>query len=67
MEHIKEYIVAFFAIAGALCAIARVIVALTPTPKDNIILEKISVQLRIIAKVFGLDLTQEKNKKGEQK
>lgn len=63
MEQIQKYIVGFFAIAGACCAIARVIVALTPTPKDNIILEKISVQLRVIAKVFGLDLTQGRNKK----
>ena len=58
MEQIQGYIVGFFAIVGALYAIARVIVALTPTPKDNIALEKIGVQLRAIAKVFGLDLTQ---------
>jgi len=63
MEKIQEYIVGFFAIVGALCAIARVIVALTPTPKDNIVLEKISVQLKVIAKVFGLDLTQGRHKK----
>jgi len=58
MEQIKEYIVAFFAIVGALYGIGRVIVALTPTPKDNIALAKIGVHLKAIAKVFGLDLTQ---------
>lgn len=58
MEQMQKYIVGFFAIVGALYAIARVIVSLTPTPKDNIALEKIGVQLRAIAKVFGLDLTQ---------
>lgn len=63
MEQIQKYIVSIFAIVGALCAIARIIVALTPTPKDNIILERISVQLRVIAKVFGLNLTQGRNKK----
>jgi len=63
MEQIQEYIVGFFAIVGALYAIARVIVALTPTPKDNIALEKIGVQLRAIAKVFGLNLTQGVHKK----
>lgn len=63
MEQMWKYITGFFAVVGALCAIARTIVALTPTPKDNIILEKISVQLRIIAKVFGLDLTQGRHEK----
>ena len=58
MIWLKEHYVEVFAIIGALYSIARVIVALTPTPKDNVALEKIGVQLRAIAKVFGLDLTQ---------
>ena len=58
MEWLKTHYVEIFAVIGALYSIARVIVALTPTPKDNIALEKIGVQLRAIAKVFGLDLTQ---------
>ncbi|KKN74442.1 hypothetical protein LCGC14_0390620 [marine sediment metagenome] len=58
MIWLKTHIVEIFAVIGALYSIARVVVALTPTPKDNIALEKIGVQLRAIARVFGLDLTQ---------
>ena len=42
----------------ALYALARTIVVLTPTPKDNEALEEVSIVLKVIAKAFGLDLTQ---------
>jgi len=58
MEWLKTHIVEIFAIIGFLYSAARVIVSLTPTPKDNAALEKVGVQLRTIAKMFGLDLTQ---------
>ena len=61
-EQVFKYVTAFFAVVGALCSIARVIVALTPTPKDDEVLEKVSTQLRAIAKVFGLDMKQGRNK-----
>jgi len=67
MIWLKEHYVEVFAIIGALYSIARVIVALTPTPKDNVALEKIGVQLRAIAKVFGLNLTQGIHKANEKK
>jgi len=63
VEQIKTYIITFLIILGALTGIARAIVALTPTSKDDIALGKISKHLNIIAKVFGLDLTQGRHKK----
>lgn len=63
MEWLKLHYIEIFAILGALYSIARVIVALTPTAKDDIALGKIGVQLRAIAKVFGLDLFQGRHKK----
>lgn len=59
----EKYIIGLFTVIGALYSIARVVVALTPTPKDNVALEKIGVQLRAIARVFGLNLTQGRHKK----
>ena len=58
MNWIKANIVEIFAVIGFLYSAARIIVTLTPTPKDNIALEKVGVQLRALAKMFGLDLTQ---------
>ena len=48
---------------GALYALALVIVKLTPTPKDDEALAKVTPILRILAKVFGLCLKQGINKK----
>jgi len=42
----------------ALYFIARAIVIVTPTPKDNEALEQVGIGLKVIAKLFGLDLTQ---------
>lgn len=58
----KYHLVEAFAIMGALMGIARVIVAATPTPKDDKALDKVSGVLKGIAKVFGLDLKQGINK-----
>lgn len=42
----------------AMYIIARIIVILTPTPKDDEALEKVSGLVRALAKTFGLDLKQ---------
>ena len=42
----------------ALYGVARAIVALTPTPRDDEALKQVGKALRIIAGVFGLDLKQ---------
>lgn len=46
------------AVLGAAYALALVIVKLTPTPKDDAALEKVSGVVRVIAGLFGLDLKQ---------
>lgn len=48
----------FFAVLGLVYGLALVIVKLTPTPRDDAALEKVSVVLRLLAAVFGLDLRQ---------
>lgn len=58
MDWMKEHIVEIFAIIGFLYSAARIIVSLTPTPKDDAALKKVGIQLRALAKMFGLDLTQ---------
>jgi hypothetical protein len=63
VEQLKTYIIIALTIFGALTGIARVIVALTPTSKDDIIVGRISKHLNTIAKVFGLDLMQGRHKK----
>jgi hypothetical protein len=63
MEWIQTHIVEIFAIVGAVYTIARTIVALTPTPKDDIYLDKVGVLLKAIAKAAGLDLKQGVNTK----
>lgn len=45
-------------IIGAAYVLARLIVALTPTPKDDAALEKISPVLKVLGALFGLDLKQ---------
>jgi hypothetical protein len=63
MDWIQTHIVEIFAIVGAVYTVARTIVALTPTPKDDIALEKVGILLRTIAKTAGLDLKQGIEKK----
>jgi hypothetical protein len=45
-------------IVAAVYIIARIIVAVTPTPKDDEALKKVNVLLRTVAKAIGLDLKQ---------
>src|SRR5574343_518509 len=45
-------------IVGASYLVARTVIALTPTPKDDAALAKISPALKVVATVFGLDLKQ---------
>jgi hypothetical protein len=45
-------------IIGAAYVLARLIIALTPTPKDDAALERISPFLRVLGALFGLDLKQ---------
>lgn len=63
MDWLKENAVAVAALLGALYTVARLIVALTPTPKDDKALEKVGIVLKAIAKGFGLDLKQGVKKK----
>lgn len=58
IEFIKENYETFGAIIGGLYVVARMIVALTPTPKDDKALDKIGGWLKAISKIAGLDLTQ---------
>ena len=58
MEWIQANIVGLFAIVGAAYTVARAVVALTPTPKDDQYLEKVGILLKVIAKTAGLDLKQ---------
>ena len=66
MEWIQEHITEILGIIIGLYGVARAIVALTPTPKDNVALEEhVGKPLRILAKAFGLDLTQGRHKNGD--
>ena len=63
MKWVMENYQAALAILGAIYSLALIIVKLTPTPKDDIALQKVSVILKVLAKVFGLDLKQGINRK----
>ena len=58
MEWLQAHLVEMFAIVGALYTVARTIVALTPTPKDDEILSKFKALIVAIAKASGLTLNQ---------
>lgn len=58
MNWILQHSVELLALVGAIYGLARMIVALTPTPKDDAQLEKVASWLKAIAKVVGLDLKQ---------
>ncbi len=58
MEWVQQNIVSIFAIVGGIYTVARTVVALTPTPKDDEALKKVGVLLKVIAKTAGLDLKQ---------
>jgi len=47
-----------FALIGSLYSLARIIVILTPTPKDDIVVTKIGGWLGLIGRIFGLNLGQ---------
>jgi len=58
----QDKITEISAIVGALYVIARVVVLLTPTPRDDAALKKVSSWLKLISLITGLDL-----KKGIEK
>jgi len=58
IDWIGKNIVQILAVIGSLYSVARIVVALTPTPQDDIALAKISVLLKVVGKVAGLDLKQ---------
>jgi len=62
MDWIREHYIDVFAAIGATYTAARLIVALTPTKKDDAFVEKAGAFLTTIAKIFGLDLSQGVNK-----
>lgn len=64
MDWVQSHLVEIFAIIGAVYTVARLVVALTPTPRDDEALERVSVFLKALAKVVGLDLKQGVQKTG---
>lgn len=66
MDWIKENFVYMLAGLGALYAVALFIVKLTPTPRDDEALKEVSLFVRWLAKLFGLDLKQGRVKKPKQ-
>lgn len=62
-QWIQENAVNILAVLGGLYALALAIVKLTPTPRDDEALAKVSVVIRTLALVFGLDLRQGLEKK----
>lgn len=58
IEWVQKHGVELLALLGALYAVALAIVKLTPTPRDDAALEKVSVVLKALALVFGLNLKQ---------
>lgn len=58
VEWLEAHYVEIFAVIGFLYSAARIIVALTPTPKDDAYMDKIGAKLTKLAGLFGLDLKQ---------
>lgn len=58
MNWLQENYVNILAVLGAAYAVALAVVKITPTPRDDEALEKVSVFVRAIAAVFGLNLKQ---------
>lgn len=63
MEWLQENIGQLATLLGLFYAVARIVVALTPTPKDDKAMKEVSVFLRALAAAFGLDLKQGIEKK----
>ena len=63
MDWIKDNAVNLAAIFTALYTAARIIVLLTPTPKDDEALKKIGPFLKFLGTIFGLDLKRGVEKK----
>ncbi|MHA1592423.1 MAG: hypothetical protein ACTSUP_08130 [Candidatus Heimdallarchaeaceae archaeon] len=62
IQWVQDHYVTVFAIVGEIYVVARLVVALTPTPKDDKALDKVGFWLKQIASLFGLDLKQGINK-----
>ena len=54
----QDRITEISAIIGALYVIARVIVALTPTPQDDEALKKVAKWIKLLTMVTGLNIKQ---------
>jgi len=63
MEWLQDHITEVFAAVGAIYAAARIIVVLTPTPKDDAVIGKIGAVVKLIASTLGLTLNQGVGKK----
>lgn len=63
MQWLNDNYVTLLAIVGGLYTVARLIVSLTPTPKDDAKLAEVTVWLKSLAKLVGLDLKQGIKKK----
>lgn len=65
MNWLQANAVNVLAVLGALYAAALAIVKLTPTPRDDEALAKVSPILKALAGLFGLDLKQGAETKAE--
>lgn len=53
-----NYMMEISAVVGAVMIVARVVVLLTPTPRDDAALKKVAGWLKVVAAVTGLNLKQ---------
>lgn len=58
MEWLEAHWKDILAVLGALYIAARGIVALTPTPKDDEVLGKVTAAVKRLAAILGLDFNQ---------
>lgn len=63
MNWIQENATNLLAVLGAAYALALIVVKLTPTPRDDAALEKVSLVVKAVATIFGLTLKQGLEKK----
>ena len=60
MEFVQAHLADFLALYAALAIAARIIVRLTPTPKDDKALQNVASWLKMIKVIFGQDLKEGK-------
>lgn len=61
IDYVTSNYESIFAAIGALYVAARAVVVLTPTPRDDKVVEQVGGWLKKIADIFGLDFKQGRN------